>query len=669
MSVPLTRLLRKNTPFVWTEEQQIAFDSLKKAITSDRIIAYPDFSKTFVLATDASTTAIGAVLSQGEGHNEHPVAFASRALNPAEQRYSVTERELLAVVWACNHFQNYLLGQKFVLETDHIALTAALKLKDPTSRIGRWVIRLSEYSFEPRYRPGTQLRHADGLSRSRIASLHLLPFPTDLLKASQNIDPWIQNISKSPPEGTELIEGIWCRVIPIKGTDRIIYVPLMPSSLRDWLLQVCHSSEWAGHPGPAATEARVQRYGVWPKMNHHITQFVKACEVCQRRNTPSGLQPPIQKPYLPTCPSEIVGIDLVGPIPSVSGPKYILTIVDHFTKYAEAYPLTDISSRSIADTLIRKYFVSHGMPERIVSDRGANFTSDLIKELCQTYGIWKVQTTAYHPQSNGVVERFHRTLANIISKISKNKGIDWEVLLPVALAAYRGTVHNSTGYTPNYLTYGRELRLPDSPDWTKIQNRDLASSLRALQKVYPLVAQEINRMWDQREAAANHRRRPRYFQPGDRIYLRMMQPPKGTVKKYFCPWFGPYTVIQRLSEVTYQIEDTLHKRQIVHLARMKPAFSSQTQDEMGYTLFPIEKQRTNHQRDGDHVDTNETPPQDDMVFLPKIAEPAAEEAQSIRRCSSTTPVTTESTMSTVEPAVSSRYDLRPRTPINYKPFL
>ena len=158
---------------------------------SDAVLIYPDLTKQFTLATDASQTAIGAVLSQEVDGHERPIAYASRKLNPAETRYSTTEKELLAVVWAIRHFQAYLLGRQFVLETDHMALTAALRLRDPTSRVGRWVLRLSEYDFTPKYRPGSQMGHADGLSRMHMAAV-TVDIPRGLLKAAQDLDEWVK---------------------------------------------------------------------------------------------------------------------------------------------------------------------------------------------------------------------------------------------------------------------------------------------------------------------------------------------------------------------------------------------------------------------------------------------------------------------------------------------
>lgn len=151
--------------FEWGPDQQGAFETLRNALASDTVLAYPDFTEPFILATDASGTALGAVLSQRQHGRERPIAFASRQLNKSEANYSVTERELLAVIWATKLFRCYLLGRQFTLITDHAALRWMLSLRDPSSRLTRWALRLSEFEYKVEHKPGKDHRNAD-LSRA-----------------------------------------------------------------------------------------------------------------------------------------------------------------------------------------------------------------------------------------------------------------------------------------------------------------------------------------------------------------------------------------------------------------------------------------------------------------------------------------------------------------------
>jgi hypothetical protein len=161
----LTTLTRKDIPFAWEKEQQEAFDELKRIMSTEPLLIYPYFSQPFIVACDASTKAVGAVLSQIHDGEERPVAYCSRQLNSAESKYSVTELELLASLFATKQFRCYLYGRKFTVHTDHRALKWLLNLQDPSSRFTRWAMKLLEYDFVVQHRAGTRMRQADGLSR------------------------------------------------------------------------------------------------------------------------------------------------------------------------------------------------------------------------------------------------------------------------------------------------------------------------------------------------------------------------------------------------------------------------------------------------------------------------------------------------------------------------
>lgn len=163
---PLTLLLKKDVPFIWSKEQEESFATFKNILMSEPLLQYPDFTKEFVLTTDASNFAIGSVLSQGEIGKDLPIAYASRTLNGAEQNYSTTEKELLAIVWSVNHFRPYLYGTTFTIVTDHKPLTWLFNCKDPGSRLVRWRLKLSEYNYKIIYKPGKINSNADALSRA-----------------------------------------------------------------------------------------------------------------------------------------------------------------------------------------------------------------------------------------------------------------------------------------------------------------------------------------------------------------------------------------------------------------------------------------------------------------------------------------------------------------------
>jgi len=191
---PLTKLLQKSTTFVWTNEQQHSFESLKNKLISQPVLAYPDWNKPFILTTDASNEAIGAILSQGIIGRDKPLAFASRTLNKAETRYSTTEKELLAIVWATKHFRQYLYGRKFKIVTDHKPLIWLMNVKDPNSRLMRWRLKLEEFDYETVYKSGKTNTNADALSRISINAIdsymsdeEIQTILTDLIKTKFDI--------------------------------------------------------------------------------------------------------------------------------------------------------------------------------------------------------------------------------------------------------------------------------------------------------------------------------------------------------------------------------------------------------------------------------------------------------------------------------------------------
>jgi len=188
LAKPLITLTKRGVPFVWTPECQQAFEELKRILSTEPLLIYPDFSQPFIVACDASTKAIGAMLSQRRNGREHPIAYVSRQLNFAESKYSVTELELLAFLFATKQFRCYLYGRNFTVCTDHRALKWLLNLQDPSSRLTRWAVKLSEYDYTVEHRPSTQMRHADALSRSVNAVEKDLVLSREVIKDEQEKD-------------------------------------------------------------------------------------------------------------------------------------------------------------------------------------------------------------------------------------------------------------------------------------------------------------------------------------------------------------------------------------------------------------------------------------------------------------------------------------------------
>ena len=214
--------------------------------------------------------------------------------------------------------------------------------------------------------------------------------------------------------------------------------------------------------GVAKTKHRILEHFFWPKISRAVKRFVKQCVVCQMKG-PKGnfTKAPIQKGVTATRPFQKIAIDIIGVMPVMSnrGHRYILTVIDICSRYAEAIPLKKIESKDIVKELY-EIFTKFGFPEEIISDRGTQFTSSLTKEFMNTFGIKQKFTTPYHPQFNCMCERFNKTLKEMLSKVGNDDPKNWDLTLPSLLFAYREISHDSTGFSPFELMFGANPRGP-----------------------------------------------------------------------------------------------------------------------------------------------------------------------------------------------------------------
>jgi hypothetical protein len=293
---PLTELLKKDAPYVWSDKTDEAFTSLKTALTTEPLLQYPDFSKPFILTTDASKDAIGAVLSQGTIGKDPPIAYASRTLNRAERSYPTVEQELLAIVWGCKYDREYLFGRTFTIVTDHRPLTWIFNVKDPSSRLLRWRLKLEEYTYEVVYKKGSCNTNADALSRIHVA----------------------ENCPDDPEIKSE---------------------PTVEEKQR--IFQEMHNKPVGGHLGMNRTYDRIRLFTSWPGMKQEIEEYIKQCEICQKNKiTQNKTKLPMKITTTPDSVWEKCALDIVGPLtPTLEGYRYVLTFQDELSKYTLALPI------------------------------------------------------------------------------------------------------------------------------------------------------------------------------------------------------------------------------------------------------------------------------------------------------------------------------------------
>jgi hypothetical protein len=316
-------------------------------------------------------------------------------------------------------------------------------------------------------------------------------------------------------------------------------------------------------------------------MKADIRYWVASCEPCQQRKTPNNLKPTELTPIPVGQPFDLIAMDIVGPLPKTKNNNhYLLVITEYLTKWVEAFPIPNDESITIAKILVNEIFSRYGAPKRLLSDRGTNFLSGLIADICTIMGIERRFTTAYHPQTDGLTERFNHTIASMISKYVSNDQNDWDEFIPFVLSAYRNSPQESTGEKPSYLMFGRDVRLPmdvslDPQPSTKIDPLDYRAELiTRLERAWSLARENILRA--QQRQIANYRNTGsnREFQIGQQVWIYTPKVRKGTVRKFAKNWFGPYRIIEKLSNINYRVRSNGNQivEQVVHIARMKPYF-------------------------------------------------------------------------------------------------
>ena len=611
---PLHRLTAKGVPFSWTETEQAAFEQLRQFLLEAPVLAYPEPGVEFIVDTDASADGVGSVLSQVQNGEERVIAYFSKTLSPAERNYCVTRRELLAVVMAVKHFRPYLYGRPFRLRTDHASLKWLYKLKEPQHQVARWIEILSEFTFKLEHRAGRLHENADGLSRklcteckqcdsitkrdSGESSGELEEPVTRQITVKDPLSQEVPGLQQTPgsdlhllyeavltnqPIPTDAIEtGSWelkklasmmdvCRLhqgilqLRTQHNNRELWVTVCPRELRPVVIKDTHTQH---HAGVNKTYRRILSNWYWPGMSSDIRRAIKQCEVCQMAKSSKKTTSGNQKRLYSGRPWQVVAIDLVGPfLETPRRNKMVLVISDHFSRWRDAIAIPDGTAETVARVLDGQVFAYLGLPERIHSDQGAQFESALFKELCALWGVQKSRTTAYHPQGNGMVERGNRELGDSLRSLLLTRAEDdWDLLLPQIMRSIRATPHTATGETPNYLLYGRELRLPDTlltpptESTTRLEYVDQVKSRLEEAHEYLRNQQQLIRTEDPVAEPL--------YKSGDLVWLVNRRFKKGTTPKLQPKYNGPYKVIQVFENNTYQLELN-GKRSVENESRLK----------------------------------------------------------------------------------------------------
>ena len=581
IAAPLTELTKKTVPWRWSLREGEAFNALKDALLSAPVLQLADADKEYTVTCDASDYAVGAVLSQQYEDGEHPVAYESRKMNNAEQKYPTHERELLAVIHALRTWRHYLAGRKFKVVTDHYSLQYLRTQPNLSKRQARWLDFIAEFDFEIVHKPGKSNVVADALSRVHTVECGVTASVQQGEKLWKNLSKEYKKDEKTN-EKFENIEAhpgftISQGKLYYNGLGRMqLYVP--EGTCRDLVLREGHDARYAGHLGIRKTIELLQRDFYWPTLVQDVTTYVRTCEECQRNKAsnlkPSGLLQPLE---IPAQRWERVSMDFVTHLPRTQRNfDALMVVVDYLTKMLILRPTH--SSATAVDTA--KIFVDsvvrmHGLPRAIVSDRDTKFTSTFWREVYRTMGTTLAMSSGFHPQTDGQTERANRSIEEMLRAYVGKRQDDWDERLGMIEFAYNNSVHSSTGFTPFFLCFGRH---PVNPMNMLIQvdtkNEAADSFLRQLSEDLDQAKLNLQKAQDRQKKYADQKRRDLDIQVGDEVLLSTKTLPvtvaAGGSKKLGPLYCGPFRVIEKLT-VAYKLElpPHMHIYPVFHVSQLK----------------------------------------------------------------------------------------------------
>ena len=599
------------------------------------------------------------------------------------KNYSSRKLELLALTWAITEkFRDYLLGSKFTVYTDNNPL-CYLHTSKLSAHEQRWLSKLADFDFDVKYRQAKHNSNADALSRmydkielsksedvktllhtfatgstvpgelaSSIHNEHVsstyveesfVTFPSlsiQELKDLQRqdsiigkfIELWNRKVKPSKLEQKrferplltllrqwdriDVDNGIFYRIVndPLQGQLKQL---VLPAVLKDKVLLSCHDK--LGHQGIERTFSNIRSRCYWPGMFNYIKDYCKKCERCVVSKLPQPAIRPAMGHLIANRPLQILAIDFTVLEPA-HGKENVLVMTDIFTKFTKAVPTKDQKAETVANVLLNEWFYVYGVPERLHSDQGRNFESDIICQLCKLYQVSRSRTTPYHPEGNAQCERFNRTLHNLLKSLPPEKKRHWPKYLPELVFSYNVTQNSTTGYSPYYLMFGRNPKLPVDFLLGFNQSDDNVDSLddwiiehqKRLRYAYDKAGEQTQDHADYRKAVHDKRLYNPELCVGDKVFIRNRQV-KGR-NKIQDSWDSTVFRVLRLTENTVSVEPddgagvsrTLNRQDVIKCTITQPDKTDSSSDSDSSDDIFV-RRRTNRTTAGKHSNPKRLP--------------------------------------------------------------
>jgi hypothetical protein len=565
--------------FIWTPQCDEALKELQRVMSQPPLLRHPDPERPYFLFTDASNYAIGCVLCQRDDDGTlHPVLFDSVALPPRTRAWNTTEKEAYAVVHYVHKLSHYVdNGKDLTIYTDHSAVNRAISSPGQNGKLLRWGLSLSPYvgRLIIQHWPGKQMpadfwsRHPMHLSDPTatppgpglrlawepvsdcdnaiallfaelveedhsIASLDNMDWVTQAVAQLQDeceeIGPlahFLRDQTRTPtPAAKRLLlsgpfkrdaEGRVWRSLPGSNDELVV-----PAGLRTFILGALHDAPTGGHLKHNKLLDKLKGRYWWPSRDKDAADWHDSCESCQRHRVPRHAPFGHFSSLRALEPFSVTAMDLIGPLPTTSGGnKYILVWTDYFTRWTEAVAIPNKKAKTVARAYWNEIVCRWGPPLRLLTDCGKEFINSTFKAMATLGGFGHITTSPYHPQADGMTERFNGTLIRMLAHHVLHKQNDWDEIIPSSLFAYRTASHATTGVSPYRAMVGLEARQP--VDAALLQRNTLGTindlvRLREEARAEVLAGDEKRIKSTER---ANEARRPNPFAAGHLVMVKV----------------------------------------------------------------------------------------------------------------------------------------------------